>query len=241
MERRRNIAVVLAGGSGRRLGGDMPKQFLTIAGRRVVEYTIDVFERNAAINEVAVVVNPLYLSLMREIVESNRWTKVHQLLQGGEERYLSTLSAIEAYKGCGPCNLIFHDAVRPLVSDRVISDVVEALERHDAVGVAVPLTDTLFKMREHSDEVEAVPPRNLLRRAQTPQAFRYEVIAEAYRKALSDKDFTTTDDCSVVLRYMPEVSIHVVEGDESNIKLTYRDDITLIEQFLEKKKTTSND
>lgn len=233
--------MVLAGGSGRRLGGDMPKQFLTIAGRRVVEYTIDVFERNAAINEVAVVVNPLYLNYMREIVESNRWTKVRQLLQGGEERHLSTLSAIEAYKGCGRCNLIFHDAVRPLVSDRVISDVVEALERHDAVGVAVPLTDTLFKMREHSDEVEAVPPRNLLRRAQTPQAFRYEVIAEAYRKALSDKDFTTTDDCSVVLRYMPEVSIHVVEGDESNIKLTYRDDITLIEQFLEKKKTTSND
>ncbi|MBQ4010537.1 MAG: 2-C-methyl-D-erythritol 4-phosphate cytidylyltransferase, partial [Bacteroidales bacterium] len=128
--KRKNVAVVLAGGSGRRIGGDLPKQFLQVGGRRIIEYSIEAFEKNAGIDEIAVVVNKDFVSLMEEIAAANSWSKLKHILNGGNERSDSSMSAIRAYEGIG-CNLIFHDAVRPMVSQRIISDVVSALETYN--------------------------------------------------------------------------------------------------------------
>ena len=179
------------------------------------------------IDEIAVVMHPMWVDKMNEIVAKNRWKKLHKVLSGGKERYMSTVSAIKAYCDGDECNMIFHDAARPLVSNRIICDVVHTLEKYDAVGVAVRVTDTMFVVK--NDTVISVPDRNTMYRAQTPQAFKLSVIKKAYDLALADSNITSTDDCGTVVHYMPNVSIRMVEGDEQNIKLTYNEDIETIE------------
>jgi len=227
-----NIAVILAGGSGQRFGSALPKQFLPLAGRTVIEHSIEAFEKCEAIDEIAVVMHADYLSMMQEIINRNGWQKVRQLLPGGAERYLSTLAALNAYEGRSDINLIFHDAARPAVSQRIIQDVVTALTTHPAVAVAIPATDTVFEVTEEGHLIAGIPNRARLRCAQTPQAFRLDIIRDAYCKALKDKDFTSTDDCGVLFRYCPEVPIFIVPGEISNMKLTYPEDTTLLEKTL---------
>lgn len=223
---RRNIAVILAGGSGSRMGGTLPKQFLSLGGKTVLELAVDAFEKNAQIHETAVVCAPEWKGKVEEMAVRNHWRKLKQILQGGAERYHSSLSAIQAYKNSG-ANLIFHDAARPLVSQRIIDDVCAALQQHKAVDVALPCTDTILQVKEGF--IESVPDRNRLMRSQTPQAFRVEVIAKAYENALKDAGFTTTDDCGVVLRYLPDVPVFIVPGEERNLKLTTPQDLSVLE------------
>ena len=212
------------------MGEDCPKQFLRLAGRTVVEHSVDAFEHCDAIDEIVVVMHPDHLQQMQQIGEANKWTKLRHILAGGKERYLSSVAAIKACSAYGECNMIFHDAARPLVSNRIICDVVEALQTFSAVGVAIPMTDTVFQT--DGDTLRSIPDRRQLQRAQTPQAFRLSTIRQAYDIALRDPDFVSTDDCGTVLRYLPNVSIHIVRGDERNVKLTYKEDIPLIEQML---------
>jgi len=229
-----NIAVILAGGSGQRFGSALPKQFLPLAGKTVIEHSVEAFEQCAAIDEIAVVMNADYLPQMQSIIDRNGWTKVRKLLPGGAERHFSTLSAIKAYEGCSDVNLIFHDAARPAVSQRIIEETVTALQSHPAVAVAIPATDTVFEVTDDGNFITAIPSRKRLRCAQTPQAFRIDVIREAYRKALQDPHFTSTDDCGVLLKYCPEVPIFIVAGDTANQKLTYPEDTISLERHLSK-------
>ena len=235
---KRNIAIILAGGVGSRLGMSTPKQFFKVAGKMVVEHTIDVFERNQHIDEIAIVSNPALVADFENIVLRNKWRKVKKILKGGAERYYSSLSAITAYQN-EDANLIFHDAVRPLVSQRIIDDVVKALDTHRAVNVAVPSADTIIEV--DGDFITNIPDRSRLRRGQTPQAFDRQLISDAYDKALKDPNFRTTDDCGVVRTYLPEEPIFVVRGEESNMKLTYREDTYMMDKLFQLKSTEPND
>lgn len=226
----KNIAIVLAGGSGSRFGADMPKQFLQVAGKMIIEHTIDAFERHPLIDEIAVVSRADYVDEMKEMVKRNGYRKVTKVLQGGKERYHSSLAAIEAFT-CDDDNLLIHDGVRPLVTDRIITDCVKALADYEAVDVAVPATDTVIELNEDGS-IARIPPRRLLRNAQTPQCFRRRVIAKAFELALKDPGFFPTDDCSLVLKYMPEVAIKVVDGEPANIKITYKEDIEMMKRVI---------
>src|SRR5690606_10216783 len=128
--------------------------------------------------------------------------------------------------------VLLHDAVRPLLSHRIISECFDALTRHDAVDVAIPSADTIVEVDEH-EVIQAIPPRAALRRGQTPQAFRVGTIARAYELAMADPDFVATDDCSVVLKYLPEVPITVVRGDERNMKVTEPIDVYLADKLFQ--------
>lgn len=225
-----NIAVILAGGVGSRLGLSTPKQFFKVAGKMVIEHTIDAFEQNPHIHEIAIVSNPAYIADVENIVLSGGWKKVKKILKGGKERYDSSLSAIKAYEG-REVNLVFHDAVRPLVSQRIIDDVCAALEHHQAIDVTLPAVDTIIEAE--GDYICHIPDRSRLQRGQTPQAFARSVIAEAYERALKDPDFKVTDDCGVVVKYMPEVKVALVRGEESNMKLTYKEDTYLLDKFFQ--------
>ena len=218
------MAVVLAGGIGSRVGGDVPKQFLELEGRAVIEYSVDAFEQSEGIDEIALVIHPDWMDHMRVILRRNPWRKVRRLLPGGKERHLSSLHAIEAYAGeSGDTNLLLHDAARPWVSAEIVGRVVTALQHHEAVAVGIPSSDTVWEVSDGI--VRSIPERKRMWLAQTPQAFRLPLIREAYRRALQDPDFSATDDCGVVLRYMPDVSICVVEGDVANKKITTPKDI----------------
>jgi len=226
---RRSIAVVLAGGSGHRLGGGVPKQLLLLGGKTLLERSIEAFERCPLIDGIAIVCRTDLRQSVAEIVERGRHHKVERLLDGGKERSDSSMAAIRAY--ADDCRLIFHDAVRPLVSDAVIERCVEALGSYRAVGTAVPAVDTLLEVEE-SGLLRAIPQRQSMRQAQTPQGFHRQVIAQAYEKALADPAFRATDDCGVVARYLPDEPIKIVEGDPRNIKITYPSDLAIAETLL---------
>ncbi len=243
----KNIAVVLAGGTGSRMGASMPKQFLSLQGRAVIEYSVETFNSHAAIDEVAVVVHPDWRQEFLAIADRNRWTKLTKVVDGGAERYMSTLNAVMAFiDEPDDTNLLLHDAARPLLSTDIVDRVVAALQHNEAVGVAVPSTDTVWEVHPDMNGdmtmvqmgiprlVARIPERRLMWRAQTPQAFRLPLLRDAYQRALQDPQFAATDDCGVVRRYMQGVKIAVVEGDERNMKLTSADDMPVLINYMEK-------
>jgi len=226
-----NVAVLLAGGSGRRMGGPEPKQFIQIAGRTILEHSIRAFHQHEGIDELVIVAHADYIDRIRQIAAP--YPKVQHIVPGGKERYHSTLAAIACYEGRDSVNLLIHDAVRPLVSQRIITDCLGALQRYNAVDVAIPCTDTIVEVNA-SGAICHITPRAMLRNVQTPQCFRFKTIAQAYNIGLNDPDFITTDDCGVVHRYLPQEPIFVVDGDTSNIKVTYPEDLILAEKVLGK-------
>lgn len=226
-----NIAVILAGGSGTRMGNDQPKQFLKVAGKQIIEHTIDAFEASKDIDEICVVSRADYVGDVEALVVRNQYKKVKRILQGGKERYDSSLAAINAYQNDDD-NLLFHDAVRPLVTEKIIHDCVAALRRYNAVDVAVKTTDTIIAV-DGQNCIEHIPDRQVLRNGQTPQCFKRGTIKRAYDIALQDPDFRTTDDCGVVRRYLPDEPIYVVEGANFNMKLTYVEDLFLLDKLFQ--------
>lgn len=221
-----NVAVILAGGSGSRFGADKPKQFLTVAGKTIMEHTLDAFSKNKNIDEICIVSRADWVDEVKEIVARGGYTKVKNVTKGGKERYHSTLAALAIYTR-NDDNLFIHDCVRPLVSQRIINDCAKALQQYDAVDVAVPTTDTIIELNEDGC-ISRIPQRKMLRNVQTPQCFRRGTLAKAFSKAVPE--FMPTDDCSVVHTYLPEVPIHVVEGEMQNIKITFPEDILFAEK-----------
>lgn len=246
-----NLAIILAGGSGSRMGADVPKQFIEIEGRSIFERSVDAFEAADGIDQVAAVVHPQWTDYARQIVERNTnqkfgcsdvretenlnqgsgWKKFTRIIDGGNERYMSSLNAIMAFIDMpDDTNIIFHDAARPFVTPQIIARVVDALRTHEAVGVGIPSTDTVWEVRQDFDPqlskfIVRIPERATVWRAQTPQAFRLPIIRDAFQRALQDPNFRATDDCGVVRRYMPDVKLHVVLGDECNRKITFPSDL----------------
>ena len=238
----RNIAVILAGGIGARVGGNTPKQLLPLQdGKSVLEHAVDAFEQSPHIDEICIVMHPDYIMHAEQMLLANAWQKVRHIIPGGKERWESSVNAIRRLGDKAirreangeEVNLLLHDAARPFVSQEIIARVREALEEHEAVTVAIPSTDTVYEMVE--GKVARIPNRATIMRAQTPQAFRLELIAEAYAKALgvdicdiqacSACHLPATDDCGVLFNHMPKTPIYIVLGEEQNKKITFKEDI----------------
>ncbi len=231
---RRVVALVLAGGVGRRLGLAMPKQLVRVAGRTILEHTLAVFEAAPEVDEIIALMTPGHLDEARRLVAAAGFRKVSAVVEGGASRTESTWRALEAVGDRDDCDVLLHDAVRPLLEPRVITECVAALERHDAVEVAIPSSDTILVSAPgpggSGEIVRDVPERAPLRRAQTPQGFRLPVIREAYRRAFADPGFDdrpATDDVGVVLRYLPDVPVYLVPGSERNLKITHPQDVLI--------------
>jgi 2-C-methyl-D-erythritol 4-phosphate cytidylyltransferase len=230
------VAVILAGGVGTRVGLDIPKQLIKVAGHTILEHTIAIFDEHPMVDEIIVMMAQGHLDAVHAIVRDGGYAKVSQVLEGAETRNGTTLRALDAIPD-DQTKVLFHDAVRPLVSPRIITDCFEALDSYDAVDVAIPSADTIIEVDE-DNVIRNIPPRANLRRGQTPQAFRAGVIRTAYAVAADDPDFQATDDCTVVLRYQPDVPIWVVAGEERNLKVTDPIDVYLADKLFQL--TTSN-
>ncbi len=224
MQDTRVIAILLAGGSGSRFGADRPKQFLEVDGCTVLEHSIKAFHRSPLVDEMVIITRQDFVDEVKQIASS--YPKVKHVRPGGKERYYSTLSALEVCTN-GEDLLLIHDAVRPLVSEAIISRCVEALAEYDAVGVAVPSTDTIVRVDENECLVETLP-RVVLRNMQTPQGFRQRILRQAFDFGLQDPCFAPTDDCGVVRKYLPNVPIRIVKGEVTNIKITYPEDLEML-------------
>ena len=149
-----NIAVILAGGVGTRIGGGIPKQLLPLGdGRSILEHSIDAFESAPCIHRIGIVMHADYIAQAQQLILRNTWQKVVWVIPGGHERYESSLNAIRHIRktfadkiDCANINILLHDAARPFVSQQIIQDVCNALQQHEAVTVAIPATDTIYQV-----------------------------------------------------------------------------------------------
>jgi 2-C-methyl-D-erythritol 4-phosphate cytidylyltransferase len=231
----RMVAVVLGGGTGQRMGAALPKQLLRLRGRTLIEHCVAAFEQAPGVDEVLVVMASGYVEQVTALLADGGYRKLTGVIPGGVARPDSTraaLVAIASGEGGDPagCGVLLHDAARPLVDQRIIADCVAALGAHDAAGVAVPASDTIAITA--NGVMHSMPRRETLWRCQTPQCFRLPVIARAHDLAAADPDFDPTDDCGVVLRYLPDVDVHIVPGSERNLKITYPQDLAIAEALL---------
>ena len=244
----RMVAVVLAGGSGQRFGAGVPKQLLELDGQTLLTHCVAAFAAAPGVDEVLVVMPPGRTADAEKLRAGGAYPKLTAVIEGGTSRPGSTraaISAINARRAAaadhgdgdrdGDWGVLFHDAARPLVDQRIIADCVAALERVDAVGVAVPTADTIVVVAD--GVMTRIPRRDSLLRCQTPQAFRLSVITRAHELALADPDYEPTDDCGVVLRYLPDVPVHVVQGSERNLKITYPRDLAIARVLLDEEQS----
>jgi len=231
------VAVVLAGGSGRRFGAGSLKQLRTLAGHTMIEHCVGAFSKAPAVDEVLVVAAAEIAAQVRQDLAGHR--NIAAVIHGGATRADSTRQAISwlvsRRRPAGhDFKILFHDAARPLVDQRIIADCVTALDRWRAIGVVVPSSDTIVEVED--DRIKRVLSRDSLARCQTPQGFWLSVISRAYELADADPGFaaaSATDDCGVVLRYLPDVPIGTVEGSERNLKITYPRDLVVAQSLLD--------
>jgi 2-C-methyl-D-erythritol 4-phosphate cytidylyltransferase len=232
---KRMVAVVLGGGTGTRFGGDLPKQLLVLGGKTLVEHCVAAFagvpriDGAPGIDEILLVMPPAYHDEAKRLVGA----QVGAIIAGGATRSDSVRNAlahIGARYGQAETGVLIHDAARPLVTRQIIAACLAALKEHDAIGTAVPTSDTILTVENNA--IAHIPPRETLYRAQTPQCFRLETIAKAHALAAADPAFQPTDDCGVVLRYLPDVPVHIVPGSETNLKVTYPTDLAIAEALL---------
>lgn len=235
MERNvKTVAIILAGGSGARFGSDIPKQFTKLAGRTILERTIDTFEKSDSIDEIIIVSKEDYASHISHIVDKNKWEKIKSIVHGGDSRVESTLCALNEISKYqySDANILIHDAVRPFVSKTILSSCVDALEKFSAVDTAIASSDTIVVV-DHDNMASAFPDRRMLRRGQTPQGFHLGLLQKAYdriRQGFDSSNFTC--DCSVVKFMFPDVKMAVIPGDDRNIKITNPIDIFMAETLI---------
>ncbi|MDE2242031.1 MAG: 2-C-methyl-D-erythritol 4-phosphate cytidylyltransferase, partial [Bradyrhizobium sp.] len=214
----RTAAILVAAGRGLRAGAGGPKQYREIGGQTVIYRAMAAFSNHPQIFAVQPVLNPDDAAIFNEAVSGLRHAPP---ANGGATRQASVRAGLEALAADKPDIVLIHDAARPFVSAAVISRAIEAASRTGAAVPAIAVTDTI-KMVGDTGNVEATPERARLRIAQTPQAFRYEVILDAHRRAARDGRSDFTDDAA--LAEWAGLTVATFEGDPANMKLTTPED-----------------
>ncbi len=221
----KTIAILLASGSGSRFGAELPKQYVKVRGKMILEYTLDVFHSCEKIDEIVIVNNSKYRKKIEDLLCEGTYGKVKHVLDGGDSRFISSQIGLQICDDNS--KVLFHDAVRPLISEKIILDCISALDRYQVANVVLPCNDTIIEI--NNNKISNIPDRNRLFKVQTPQGFIASVLKQAYLLSQEDLDYFPTDDCSVIYKYMPHIDIEFVHGDTKNIKITHQDDIAFFE------------
>ncbi|MCU0286215.1 MAG: 2-C-methyl-D-erythritol 4-phosphate cytidylyltransferase [Acidobacteria bacterium] len=226
---KKNLAIILAGGLGSRLDGILPKQFFLLAGKTILQHSFEKFENHPGIDHIIIVIHGDYLDRTQKIIVESGCKKIINVLKGGETRQDSSRIGVTAISPGHYENILIHDAARPLVSKEIIDNILAALDTHSAVNVAIPSPDTIIEI-DPGNYIKNVPDRAYLRKVQTPQAFKLELIRQAHHLALENNITNATDDCSLVLK-LNLAPVYVVPGSEKNIKITYPLDLQLAQNI----------
>ncbi|HUL10321.1 MAG TPA: bifunctional 2-C-methyl-D-erythritol 4-phosphate cytidylyltransferase/2-C-methyl-D-erythritol 2,4-cyclodiphosphate synthase [Candidatus Acidoferrum sp.] len=216
------IALIVAAGSGTRLGGDVPKQYLPLAGRAVLRHSVETFLRHPAISGVRVVISAEHRALYDSAVAG---LAILPPVPGGASRQDSVRNGLKSLADLRPDRVLIHDAARPFLTGDIIDRTLAALDEAPGAVVAVPVTDTL--KRGHDGRVAGTVDRSALWRAQTPQGFRYADIVAAHRQA---KGSAMTDDAAVA--EAAGLPVKLVMGADDNFKITTAEDLRRAERML---------
>lgn len=216
-------AILLAGGKGLRFGTDIPKQFMLLHGQPVFSWALKAFEETGRIDRYIITAHNQWHEVIEETVTSLSLSHKTILTEGGKERSDSVRNALKAAPFEEDDILLFHDAARPLVSPESIQRCIHEVHHHKAAALYVPAVDTITRIE--GGYVSAIPPRDELYYAQTPQGFTYGIISKAHKSGL-----TATDDVSLVITSGEKVKM--VMGHYDNIKITNPEDLQLAEFYL---------
>ena len=222
------VAVVLAGGSGKRMNADVRKQYLLIKEKPVLYYSLKAFE-DSAVDEIVLVVGAGEIDYCRqEIVEKYGFRKVKSIVTGGKERYHSVFEGLKAVQNAD--YVLIHDGARPFVDDEIIHRTMSAVKEYQACVVGMPVKDTI-KIADDKQYAKETPERKYVWMVQTPQAFSYHLIYDAYEKMLQNENTAITDD-AMVLESMTSHQVRLIEGNYRNIKITTPEDLLVAEAYL---------
>jgi 2-C-methyl-D-erythritol 4-phosphate cytidylyltransferase len=223
-----NSAIIAAAGCGSRMVSDRPKQFLLLGGIPIIFHTLRAFERCDSIHETIVVLPSESSGEFLEGANKLGLKKVSRVVSGGATRAESVKRGLAAVRAATAGIVAVHDGVRPFVSAAEITETVAAAEKHEAAILVAPVVDTIKEVEEHS--IVRTLDRRHLRRALTPQCFRYELLMRAYAQA-DVSDAGLTDDSKLVEQL--GVGVAIVEGSSRNIKITTQEDLIMAEKLLE--------
>ena len=226
-----NIALILAAGSGTRMGMDTPKQFVLVKDKPLLYYSVNMFETYPEVEAIVLVTNKESVSLVEEIVNEYSFKKIKGIVVGGETRQDSVYNGLLKIKEFASNDdiVLIHDSARPLVNHRIIYDNIKACLEYGAVDTVIQASDTIVKSIDGSG-VDELPLRKELYQAQTPQTFKLGLILEAHEYAKKHHIPDVTDDVKLVLSLGKEV--HIVEGSKLNFKVTTPEDLDLLEALL---------
>lgn len=222
-------AIILSGGTGNRMGSDIPKQYLNAGGRPVISYCLEAFEASSVIDSIIVVAAEQYRDLIRSLFSKDKFAG---FADPGANRQLSILSGLNALKGIlknDDC-VIIHDAARPLVSEKMISDISEALKKSEAVLPVLPLKDTVYEVRD--GKVTANLDRSSIAAGQAPEGFRFGPYIKANESLLPDAIMEISG--SMQPAVMAGMDIACIPGDENNFKMTTPADLDRFLEIIEK-------
>ncbi|MCX5839059.1 MAG: 2-C-methyl-D-erythritol 4-phosphate cytidylyltransferase [Deltaproteobacteria bacterium] len=224
----KTVVIIPAGGTGRRMGGEIPKQYLSLAGIPILVHTLREFQHSPLADEIVLVVpGEDVAEVRRDMVERYDFSKVSLVIEGGRERQDSVRNALVHVRDEHEIVLV-HDGVRPFVTGTLIERAVSGAKAFCAVAIGVPVRDTV-KAVDAAGRVVKTVPREGLWLTQTPQAFRRDVILAAYKRAAADA-FYGTDDASLVERM--GIPVRMIPGDADNIKVTTPEDLARAERMI---------
>jgi len=216
-------AIIVAGGNGKRMESDLPKQFIVLNGKPILMHTINAFSQNIHQPKIILVLAKEDAMLWQNLVEQYQFNIPHLIVYGGKERFHSVKNALEQIKD-NHSIVAIHDAVRPLVSQQTISNCFVSAQKHGNAVAAVPAKDSVRRQINHISEALV---RSEIFLVQTPQTFKFEQLYNAYSQ---DFEAAFTDDASVVEK--AGFFIQIEKGDDFNLKLTFKEDLLLAEAIL---------
>jgi 2-C-methyl-D-erythritol 4-phosphate cytidylyltransferase len=229
--------IVLAGGKGTRMQSDIPKQYLELDGKPLLYYSLRAFEDSDVAWVVLVTAEGEEEYCRKELVERYGFSKVVAITAGGAERYASVWNGLSCLQNAAdrfPTDqVLIHDGARPLVTAELVNRLVRETEQFGACVAGMPVKDTI-QMTNEQGVITLTPKRESLWMAQTPQAFEFSMVYDAYRRLMEESEIQVTDDAMVVGLYH-DVEIQMIRGSYTNIKVTTPEDLVLAEAFLRKR------
>lgn len=223
-----NSAIVVAAGIGKRFGSDTPKQFLEIGGKPILIHTLEKFENCRAVDEIILVLAAPEIEKFQKIIEKYHLKKLAKIVAGGETRAASVFRGLRAIDEKTAEIVAVHDGARPFVAVDEIEKTIHAANKNGAACLVARVTDTIKKVAD--GKIVATIDRADLRRALTPQAFRFEILQRAF--AAADLSEAATDECFLIEKL--GLSIDLVEGGTGNFKITTPEDLVFAEILLQK-------
>lgn len=231
-----NIALIIAGGVGNRMGQDIPKQFLTVNEKPVIIYTLEAFQNHKEIDSIAVVCIKGWETVLDSYAKQFNITKLQYIIPGGDCGQASIRNGVyELEKHFAKDDIVLiHDAIRPLVSEQIITDCIETTKKYGNAITSIPCAEAMLET-ENGETSNKVISRDLLKRTQTPQGFILNDICQLHKEALEKGITNSIASCTLMIELGKEV--HFIKGSEKNLKLTTLDDIDIFKALLISKRS----